>query len=68
VTCFCPNGHPIQPIGFKDIAPEYALRIARLLIGDLVKEHQLLPWCNDCGASVESWMVAMDDRERLVAA
>src|SRR5207245_897212 len=69
VTCCCPNGHLIQPIGFRDIAPEYALRIARLLIGDLLQKHELLPWCFECGATMEDWFCALDvgEGERMAA-
>jgi uncharacterized protein (UPF0212 family) len=68
VLCCCANGHVIQPIGFKDIAPEYALRIARLLIGDLLLKHELLPRCPECGAAMEDWFcVVAEELERMVA-
>jgi hypothetical protein len=67
VLCCCPHGHLIQPIGFKDIAPEYALRIACLLIGDLLQKHELFPRCRECGATMEDWCCLMDDAERMAA-
>lgn len=61
--CLCPQRHTIIALADENREKEEFLNELRELIGKMLREKQLNPWCGLCGAKSDSWLYEVGDTE-----